>query len=135
MSFWAVLLAAALSYAFGAVWYMMLAKPWMEAAGLTEDTVNRSNPVPFIVSAIAAIVVAGMMRHIFALSGIEGAAKGLVSGIGLGLFVAVPWLATNYAFAGRPGRLTLIDGGYAVGGSAIMGLVLGLMASGAEATG
>lgn len=130
MSIWAVLLAAAASYAFGAVWYMALAKPWMAAAGVSEDDVNRSNPVPFIISGIAAIVVAGMMRHIFVLSGIDGAGKGLISGLGLGLFIAVPWIMTNYGFAGRSFRLTLIDGGYATGGSAIMGLVLGLMGTG-----
>ena len=133
MSIWAVLLAAVASYAFGSVWYMSLAKPWMAAAGVSEDDVNRSNPVPFIISGISAILVAGMMRHIFQLSGIEGAGKGLVSGLGLGLFIAAPWIMANYAFAGRPFRLTLIDGGYAVGGSMIMGLVLGFMAGGGDA--
>lgn len=130
MSIWAVLIAAVASYAFGAVWYMVLAKPWMEAAGVSEDDVNRSNPVPFIISGIAAIIVAGMMRHIFFLSGIEGLGKGLIAGLGLGLFISAPWIMTNYAFAGRPFKLTMIDGGYAIGGSAIMGLVLGMMAGG-----
>ncbi|MEO1399573.1 MAG: hypothetical protein AAFU56_11995 [Pseudomonadota bacterium] len=44
----------------------------------------------------------------------------------MGLFMSVPWLATNYGFAGRPFRLTLIDGAYAAIGSAVIGTVLTL---------
>ena len=70
--------------------------------------------------------MAGMMRHVFALGGVTEISKGLLSGLGIGLFLATPWIATNYAFAGRPMKLTLIDGGYATIGCAIMGLVLTL---------
>ena len=130
MSVLAVIVAAVASYAFGAIWYMVLAKPWMAAAGLSEETINRSNPVPYVVAFICAILVAGMMRHIFFLSGIDTVGKGIVGGLGLGLFIATPWIVTNYAFGVRPRNLALIDGGYATGGCTIMGLVLGLMAGG-----
>lgn len=121
-----VIIAAIASYAFGAVWYMLLAKPWMAAAGLSEETVNRSNPLPYIISFVAAILVAGMMRHIFVMSEISTAWVGLMSGLGLGLFVATPWIMTNYGFSQRPFALTIIDGGYATIGCAIIGLVLGM---------
>lgn len=123
-----VVVAAIASYAFGAVWYMSLAKPWMAAVGLTEADVNRKDPKPFIISFLATVVVAGMTRHVFIMSGIDTAGAGLMGGLGLGLFIAVPWLVTNYAYAGRPRNLMLIDGGYATIGCAIIGLVLGLMA-------
>ncbi len=122
----AVLVAAAASYAWGSVWYMSMAKPWMAANGLTEETINRSNPVPYIVSMIATILVAGMMRHIMATSGTVGLMGGLMTGFGLGLFIAVPWIVTNYAFAGRPRALMIIDGTYATVGCTVMGIVLGL---------
>ena len=67
-----------------------------------------------------------MMRHIFATSGVETLWDGLVSGFGLGLFIAAPWLVTCYAFADRPERLMLIDAGYAAIGSTLMGGVLTL---------
>ena len=125
-----VLAAAVASYLFGAVWYMSLARPWMSAAGIKADENGRPSEnaglLPYIVSFAAAIVVAGMMRHIFTLGGVDGLAKGAVAGLGLGLFLATPWIATNYAFAGRPARLTLFDGGYATFGCAIIGLVLEL---------
>lgn len=125
-----VIVAAVAAYAFGAAWYMMLAKPWMEASGVAvgEDgqPANKSNPTPYIIAFIMAVVVAGMMRHVFALSGIDGFGKGLVAGFGIGLFMASPWLATCYGFSGRPFKLTLIDTGYVTFGSAIIGAVLTL---------
>ncbi len=130
MEFLNVLAAAVASYAFGTVWYMTLANAWMEAAGVRKGPdgrpENSGNPVPFILAFVAAILVAGMMRHIFELGGIETTGKGLVSGLGIGLFLASPWIMINNGFAGRPFRLTLIDGGYATFGCAIIGLVLTL---------
>ena len=125
-----ILAAAAASYIFGAVWYMSLARPWMEAAGVEADEhgqpIGNAGAMPYIIALICAIVVAGMMRHVFALGGVTGVSKGVISGLGIGLFLATPWIATHYAFAGRPLRLTFIDGGYATIGCAIMGLVLAL---------
>lgn len=130
MNYLAVLLAAAAAYGFGAIWYMALAKQWMAAAGLTDDRIRgnggRKNPKPYIISAICMILVAGMMRHIFAASGVATPGLGLMAGFGLGLFIATPWIATNNAFGMRPFTLTLIDGAYASIGCALMGLVLAL---------
>ncbi|MEQ8897816.1 MAG: DUF1761 domain-containing protein [Roseovarius sp.] len=131
MGYLGVLVAAVAAYAFGAVWYMVLARPWVRAAGVETDKngkpVNASNVVPYIVAFGSAVLVAGMMRRIFALSDIDTVEKGLISGLGIGLFLASPWLLTCYSFGGRPFRLTLIDGGYATIGSAIIGVVLTLV--------
>ena len=124
-----VLAAAAAGYVFGAIWYMTLSKPWMAAAGIEADETGRpkgSSALPFVLSAIAMILVSGMMRHIFAMAGIEGVDKGLVAGLGIGLFFISPWIMINNAYGMRPFRLTLIDGGYATLGCGLMGLVLAL---------
>jgi len=123
-----VLAAAAGSFVFGAIWYMALAKPWMAASGVPVgddgQPVNSSNPLPYITSAVSAILVAGMMRHVFETSAVETVWSGAVSGLGIGLFFICPWMAMNNMFGGRPFRLTVIDGGYAVIGCTIMGIVL-----------
>lgn len=123
-----VIAAALAGYAFGALWYMTLAKPWMKAAGIKMTAEGKpegnGSALPFVLSAVAMILVAGMMRHIFALSGIDTIGKGLVSGLGVGLFFIAPWTMINNAYAGRTFKLTLIDGGYAVFGCAIIGAVL-----------
>ena len=124
-----VLAAAAAGYVFGAIWYMTLSKPWMAAAGIDADETGRpkgSSALPFVLSAIAMILVSGMMRHIFAMAGIEGVDKGLVAGLGIGLFFISPWIMINNAYGMRPFRLTVIDGGYATLGCGLMGLVLAL---------
>ncbi len=123
-----VIVAAVAGYAFGALWYMTLADPWMKAAGIELGAdgkpANAGDPVPFIVAFASALLVAGMMRHIFSLSGIDTIGKGVLSGLGIGLFLASPWLFTCYSFGGRPVKLSLIDAGYVTIGSGIMGLVL-----------
>ena len=122
-----VLVAAAAAWIFGAVWYMALAKPWVEAAGVKVDANGRpegGSPLPFILSAIAMILVAGMMRHIIAEAEIDTLIKGLTVGLGIGLFMISPWIMINNAYGMRPFKLTLIDGGYATIGCAIIGLIL-----------
>ena len=127
MGFLNVIAAAIAGFGFGAVWYMTLSKPWVAAAGIKVDADGRpegETVTPYIMSFIAMILVAGMMRHVFALSGIEGIGKGLISGLGIGLFFISPWIMINNAYGMRPFKLTLIDGGYATFGCAIIGAVL-----------
>ncbi len=124
-----VVVAAGAAYGFGAIWYMLLAKPWMQAAGIAageDGKPAKTGALPYIIAFVMALLVAGMMRHMFGQIGIATVGKGLVSGLGIGLFLASPWLVTCYSFGGRPFRLTLIDAGYASFGSAITGLVLTL---------
>jgi hypothetical protein len=129
MGFLSVLVAAAAAYAFGAVWYMALGRAWMDAAGIRRGADGRTEAagaMPFVVSALMVIVVAGMMRHVFAMSGLDTVSDGLMGGFGAGAFLVLPWIVTNYAYAMRPRALTLIDGGYAVIGCTIIGIVLTL---------
>ncbi|MDE0347749.1 MAG: DUF1761 domain-containing protein, partial [Boseongicola sp.] len=82
---------------------------------------------PFILAGIAMLLVAGMMRHMFAMSGIDTLAAGLVGGLGVGLFFISPWIMINNAYGDRPFNLTLIDGGYATFGCAVIGAILGII--------
>ena len=76
MGYLSVILAAAAAWIFGAIWYGVIGKQWMAASGLTEETVNRKDPAPYIVSFIMALLVAGMTRHILVGSGVDTAGKG-----------------------------------------------------------
>lgn len=101
----------------------------MAAVGKTEDEIKADrNPLPFVVAAIGNLLAAGMMRHIFAASGIDTTGAGLVSGLGAGLFLAAPWILTNYAFADRPRALWWIDAGHALFAMTAIGAVLGAFA-------
>lgn len=123
-----VLVAALAAFAFGAVWYMSLSKVWLAAAeiecGPDGRPVNASSKMPFVIGLIGMVLAAGMMRHIFGMAGIVTVGKGLISGLGIGAFSVMPWVAMNYAFGGRKPALTVIDGGNVVIGCGIIGAVL-----------
>ncbi|MEL7276755.1 MAG: DUF1761 domain-containing protein [Pseudomonadota bacterium] len=130
MEYLAVLSAAMASYIFGAVWYGVFSKPWMQAAGLTEEDIKAPGgpqsgaAMPYIITFLMTVIVAGMMRHVFVTGGVVGLVNGIVSGFGVGAFLASPWIMTNYTFSMRPRMLAVIDCGYATIGCTIMGVVL-----------
>lgn len=128
MQFLAVFLAAAAGFGSGAVWYMINGQRWMAAVGRTEAEIRADrSPLPFVIGFLASLLTAGLMRHVFVASGVSGAGAGLIGGLGVGLFFAAPWIATNYAFAGRPKALWWIDCGHVILACTAIGLVLGLL--------
>lgn len=128
MEFLSVFAAALAAFIAGSVWYMLLAEPWKKAAKVSPEKAEKYEDgmslKVFGLSFVLQLLVAGMMRHVFSLSGIESAGAGIIAGIGVGLFFISPWIAINNLYAMRPMRLTLIDGGYATLACAIMGLIL-----------
>lgn len=131
MGFVAVLVAAVAGFGVGAVWYSMVSKPWIADSGVPVDTQGNPMGRPVAVAYgggfLGILVVAGMMRHMLATAGIAAPAPGAVAGLGVGLFLIMPWLMMNVLYANRPLRLAAIDGVYAAAGCGITGLVLGLM--------
>ena len=69
MEFLNVIAAAVAAFAFGAVWYIGMSKPWMAASGVTEDQQKAGGPMPFVVGLLAMVLVAGMMRHMLGTCG------------------------------------------------------------------
>ena len=124
MEFLNVIAAAIAAFAFGAVWYIAMSKPWMAASGVTEEQQKSGGPMPFVVGLVAMVIVAGMMRHLLASSGVTTMGGGAIAGLGVGAFLITPWVAMNYAFAMRKPALTVIDGVNSVVGCTIMGAVL-----------
>ena len=127
MQFLGVLLAAVAGFGVGAVWYMSLSGPWMIAAGRTKEELEADkDPTPFIIAAVAAILAAGLMRHMFVTGDVSGIFRCMMYGAGIGAFLIAPWVILHYAFAGRPKALWWIDGLHTVLAFAVMGLVLGI---------
>lgn len=123
-----VIVAAFAGFALGAVWYNVLSEQWIEASGVSCDSdgkpVSMQKSYIFGLSFVLIMIVTGMMRHVFAAAGIDSVVNGVVSGIGIGLFFISPWIGINNLYAGKPLKLTLIDGGYATLACAVIGLVL-----------
>ncbi|WP_375279531.1 DUF1761 domain-containing protein [Pseudooctadecabacter sp.] len=131
MGILAIIVGAAASFAFGAFWYGIFSDSWKQSSRVPLDAdgnpENMRNPVPYVTCAIALILVAGMMRHSFATAGIDTLGKGIMSGAGIGLFFVTPWIALFHGYSMHSHRLTLINGGYATIGCALMGAALTLL--------
>ena len=126
-----VLAAAAAAWIYGAVHYMVLSKPWIRVSGAKVDADGKPLPqalpaLPFILSFIAMILVAGMMRHVLKMATMDTVGGGVMVGFGIGAFFITPWVMMNNAYPGRPFLLTIIDGAYAIIGCTIIGVVLQL---------
>ncbi len=122
-----ILVAAIAAFAFGSIWYMVLSRPWMRLSGLADQDIKRKNPTPYVIAFACTLVVAVMMQFLLAQLVILSPVDGLIIGMSVGLFIVVPWIATNYTFGKRRPWLIAIDGGYAAIGCGIIGLVLNIL--------
>lgn len=130
MEFVNVIVAAAVAFGLGAVWYMVFSKAWIAASGVATGPDGRpvnAGARPFVIGFIAILLVAGMMRHLLASTGLDSVAAGMQAGFGVGAFLITPWIALNAAYAGRPAALVAIDGGYATLACTAMGAILMLL--------
>ncbi len=123
---WAVLVAAVAYFAIGAVWYMVLSKPWMAAVGTTRADVERgSNPVLFAVTflfeAVAVFTLAVLLGNTM-LAGIGGGAT-VGALVGIGIWFAL--MSVTFVYESRKPALFLIDGGYHVLALTVAGAILG----------
>jgi Protein of unknown function (DUF1761) len=128
ISYLAVLAAAAAGFGFGAAYYMTFGARWMHALGKTKEEIagNRS-PVPFIVAAVAQLVIAYMMAGLLGHLG-DGsvtARNGLITGFFIWIGFVITTMAVNYGFQGAKPMLTVIDGAHWLGVLLLQGLVIG----------
>ncbi|MCQ8185907.1 DUF1761 domain-containing protein [Parvularcula maris] len=111
--------ATAASFAFGAGWYMLLSKPWMGAAGLTEDRIKGAKRpwLPFLIAFLAEFWIAAVMAGALILAPPEAGAWTMAFGTALILWSSfvMPTMIVNHRYQMLPWRLTFIDGGHWLG--------------------
>jgi hypothetical protein len=136
INFLAVFIAALAGFGFGAVYYMTLSKPWMNAVGWTPDDQARHlkgelNPskTPFLIAIIANLIMAWVLAGLIAHTGTVTIRSGIISAAFAWFGFVITTLAVNYGFSGRKPMLTLIDGGHWLGVLLIMGAVIGAFGS------
>lgn len=126
ISLWAVLLAAVLSFAFGALWYspVLFLKEWGHESGLDADKIA-GNPVKVFGLSFGFTLVSAFVFSLW-LGPDPGFLEGLFKGFYIGAFFVAASMGINYQFENNSIKLWLIDGGYHVVRFAIMGIALGL---------
>lgn len=113
-------------FLFGALWYGVLGKPWMRAAGLTEDQVRPSAGImalTFLCQFVMAFVFAGVIYHVAGTS----VSAGLISAVMIWVGFILPAMIVNHRFQGQPWSLTAIDSGHWLGVLVVQGVVIGLI--------
>lgn len=126
MAIVSIFVAALACYAAGAVYYMLLSKHWMAAAGFTEEDIDPKNREPFIIAAISSVFAAWMLRLILKAADAATPLMGIFIGAGIGAFIVGAWIFLNNGYESKPIKLSAINTGYAIIGLGIMGGVLGL---------
>lgn len=122
----ALLIAVIASMSIGAIWYSLLAKPWMRAAGLTEEKIKQDgSPLAYLIAilshALMAYVFIGVIYH----AGPVTVLNGVMSALFIwGGFVMTSMLVTH-RFQMRPWSLTLIDAGHYLVVMVTQGAILG----------
>jgi hypothetical protein len=125
-SYLAVLIGGVAFFLLGAVWYSLLfRKPWMAGMGVDPSTPPQAPPfVPLAGTFIANLVVAWVIEFIVRDAGVGyGACRGTVVGL-----AAAAVIGQNALYdAERPKSLAVINGAYALVGSAIVGAIAGAL--------
>jgi Protein of unknown function (DUF1761) len=126
----AVIIAALAGFGLGAIWYMVLAKPWMHAIGKTEAECKQQQQgagkvVPFAICIVALFIMAWMLAGLMGHLGDITVRGGVISGFFVWLGFVITTMGVNHAFSGAKPMLTLIDGGYWLAVLLIQGAVIG----------
>ncbi len=123
----AIVIAALAGFGLGAVWYMVLSKPWMRAVGKTEADRPRGSAqvllfaTTFVALFVIALMLAGIMGHL----GDVTVRGGVISGFFVWLGFVITTMGVNHVYSGAKPMQTLIDGGYWLAVLMMQGAIIG----------
>lgn len=126
----AILVAAAIGFLVGGVWYgPLFGKAWQRESGLSDDELKSANMakifgITFLLSLLSAVFLGHLLAHFD-----TDFQRTMMISTGIALGFIAPAIGTNYLFARKSGKLFAIDAGYWTAFYAAMGLVFGLLGS------
>ena len=123
----AILVSIVANMIIGAVWYSVLAEPWMAGVGLTRQQIDENQGVgAYGIATLNSFFMAFGLANVLAWAG----AATLVEGLLVSLFVWVGFtgftFATTHAFEFRSSKLWLINSLVYLVGLLVMGAILTL---------
>jgi hypothetical protein len=133
MAIWVVFVAAAASWIFGAVYYGVLGKSWMQASKFSPEQRAKveggpkGNPAPFILSFLAELVMAFVLAFLLRKTGVVGLGSALALGAACWAGFVLTTIATNNAYGMRKLSLTWIDSGHWLGVLLVQAAMLALL--------
>jgi hypothetical protein len=124
----AVLVAAVVFFAIGAVWYTVFSVPWLAGIGKTVEQLMKDNggsPAPYIVGFLAIVVMCYTLNWIVQRGLEPSAGSGALAGATVAFGIVGATLALNYGFEARGVTLWFINAGYVLIGLVITGAIIG----------
>jgi hypothetical protein len=129
----AIIVAAVAAWIFGAAYYGVLGRKWIEAQDKTMEQCKAENAgkstaakvTPFVLSFVAELLMASALSGIMFHIGIYTVRAGAFSGFMCWLGFVLTTIAVNNAYTFRKTTLTAIDSGHWLGALVIIGAILG----------
>lgn len=125
ISWIAVILAAAVAFLVGGLWYgPLFLKSWQTEAGIADEDMQGRHPAKVFGTAfLLQLFAAYILGHVLATYGNPPAATDIMIAFGLALGFIVTAFGVNYLFAAKSMKLFLIDAGYWLVTYTLMGLI------------
>jgi Protein of unknown function (DUF1761) len=107
----AIATAVFLHQVLGFVWYshLMFGPEWLAGIGKSESQLDRANPLPFIASIFAAVLLCYLMSWLFQVLIVDDWQRGLSVGLLIGCGFIAPTLTMHYMFMGISYNAIMID--------------------------
>ena len=126
LNLWAVLTATVVAFVLGGLWYgPLFGRAWLAAVGKTEEDLKGGSSTPFVLSFFTAGATSLLLAMLIGALGVESLADGATLGLFCGLGFIAASMASDYAFCGWGSKLWVIQAGYRVVYSVLMGAILG----------
>lgn len=124
----AVIVAAVVFFALGALWYNVFSAQWLAGIGKTMDQIAKENggsPLPYVIGFVAVLVMCYTLAWIVHKGMEPTAGNGALTGATVAFGLIGATLALNYGFEARGVTLWLINAGYVLVGLVIAGAIIG----------
>lgn len=125
----AVVASAVAAMVVGFVWFSppLFEKTWLAEIGRSREQVQADSPVKYLVGFVGALLEAYILAGLIDIMGGANVSRGVLVAVVIWVSFVATTSAANFAFAGRPFRLWLIENGNHLITLLVMGVILGAM--------
>ncbi|GMR10878.1 MAG: hypothetical protein BMS9Abin28_1702 [Anaerolineae bacterium] len=124
----AVVVSAVAAMVVGFIWYSppLFEKAWLEEIGRTREQLEGDSPLKYLVAFVGSLLMAYILARLLDIVGGPSLDLGILMAIVVWVAFVAATSAVNFAFAGRPVRLWLIENGSHLLTLLVMGVILGV---------
>jgi len=124
----AVVISAIASMVVAFAWYSppLFEKAWLEEIGRTREEIEEDSPLKYLVAFIGSLLMAYILARLLDIVGGPSLELGILMAVVVWVAFVAATSAANFAFAGRPVRLWLIENGSHLLTLLVMGTILGV---------